>query len=88
MGALAHADAALFIEEGIGETDAIGFEQQLVGALMAPAHHGTVDIVGHFETEIGADFENDGLEDRFRVEQGAVHVEDGGLKWCKLYHLE
>ena len=87
MAALAHRDAAFFIEQRIGKTDAIGFEQQLIGALMAAADHGTVHQVGHFKAEIGADLEDYGLEHGLGVEQGAVHIEDGGLKGCKLYHL-
>ncbi|MNW22830.1 hypothetical protein D3C71_2245600 [compost metagenome] len=63
-------------------------EQKLIGALVAAADHGTMDVVGHFEAKVGTDLEDDGLEDRFGVEQSAVHIEDGGLKWCKLYHLE
>ena len=87
MAALAHRDAAFFIEQRIGKADAIGFEQQLIGALMAAADHGTMHEVGHFKAEIGADLEDYGLEHRLGVEQGAVHIEDGGLKGCKLYHL-
>ncbi len=87
MGARPHGDAALFVEQGIGKADAIGLKQKPVGVLVTAADHGTMDVIGHFEAKIGADFENDGLEDGFGVEQGAVHIEDGGLKGCKLYHL-
>jgi hypothetical protein len=80
MAALAHDNAAAFVEQGIGKGHAIGLDQQPVGVLVAASDHGHMHGVSHFEAQLGADFEDDGPEHAFGVEDGAVHVENDGLE--------
>ncbi|MNY42984.1 hypothetical protein D3C86_1779130 [compost metagenome] len=36
--------------------------------------------MGHLEAQFGADVKDDVAEDGFGVEQGTVHIEDGGVE--------